>query len=146
MNVLWSFLTKVKCSLIFNQDLGKTIQLIFAWFIWLTKYSTVSNDFNKPLKSIWYYRSKLQKLPSLGFSYEGIDRFRPYLLSRKFSETSELRCRVPEGSILGRLLFLLYFNDMPQAVDCDLFLYADGTCLLYQHKDLDRMSKELKYS
>ena len=32
---------------------------------------------------------------------------------------------------------------MPQAVDCDLFLYADDTCLLYQHKDLDRINKEL---
>ena len=91
MNVLWSFLTKIKCSSIFNQDLGKTIQLIFAWFIWLTKYSTDSNDFNRPLKSIWYYRSKLQKLPSFWFSYEGIDRFRPYLLSRKFSENCRIK-------------------------------------------------------
>ena len=32
---------------------------------------------------------------------------------------------------------------MPQAVDCDLFLYADDTCLLYQHKDLDRINNEL---
>ena len=34
---------------------------------------------------------------------------------------------------------------MPHAVDCDLFLYADDTCLLYQHKDLDQTSKELKF-
>ena len=34
-------------------------------------------------------------------------------------------------------------NDMPQAKDCDLFLYADDTCLLYQHKDLDQINKEL---
>ena len=33
-------------------------------------------------------------------------------------------------------LFLLYINDMPQTVDCDLFLYADGICLLFQHKGL----------
>ena len=32
---------------------------------------------------------------------------------------------------------------MLQAVDCDLFLYADDTCLLYQHKDLDPINKEL---
>ena len=32
---------------------------------------------------------------------------------------------------------------MPQVEDCDLFLYADDTCLLYQHKDLDQINKEL---
>ena len=32
---------------------------------------------------------------------------------------------------------------MPQAVDCDLFLHADNTYLLYQHKNLDQINKEL---
>ena len=32
---------------------------------------------------------------------------------------------------------------MPQAVDCDLFLYADDTCLLIQRKDLERIKEEL---
>ena len=32
---------------------------------------------------------------------------------------------------------------MPHAVDCDLFLYADDTCLLFQHKDLERIKEEL---
>ena len=32
---------------------------------------------------------------------------------------------------------------MPQAVDCDLFLYAADTCLLFQHRDLERVKEEL---
>ena len=32
---------------------------------------------------------------------------------------------------------------MSQAVDCDLFLYADDTCLLFQHKDHDQIKEEL---
>ena len=32
---------------------------------------------------------------------------------------------------------------LPQAVDCDLFLYADDTCLLFQHKDIERIKEEL---
>ena len=93
----------------------------------------------------------LLKMPSLGFSREVIDWYKSYLSSRKFhvnfhdkfSTSSDLRCGVPQGSILGPLLFLLYINDMPQAVDCDLFLYADVTCLLFQHKDLERIKEEL---
>ena len=87
----------------------------------------------------------------LGFSRKIIDWHKSYLSSRKFhvnvhdkfSTSADLRCGVPQGSILGPLLFLLYINDMPQAVDCDLFLYADDTCLLFQHKDLERIKEEL---
>ena len=32
---------------------------------------------------------------------------------------------------------------MPQAVDCDLFLYADDACLLFQHNDPERIKEEL---
>ena len=93
----------------------------------------------------------LLKMPSLGFSREVIDWYKSYLSSRKFhvnvhdkfSTSADLRCGVPQKSILGPLLFLLYINDMPQAVDCDLFLYADDTCLLFQHKDLERIKEEL---
>ena len=93
----------------------------------------------------------MQKLPSLGFSNEAIDWFRSYLRRRKFhvnvhdkfSTTAELRYGVLQGSILGLLLFLLHINNMPQAVDCDLFVCADGTCLPYQHEDLDQINKEL---
>ena len=38
--------------------------------------------------------------------------------------------QIQEGSILGPLLFLLYVNDMPQAVNSELLLYADDTCLI----------------
>ena len=88
----------------------------------------------------------LLKMPSLGFSREVIDRYKSYLSKEKFhanvhdkfSTSTNLRCGVPQGSILGPFLFLLYVNDLPQAVDCDLFLYADDTCLLFQHNDLER--------
>ena len=40
-------------------------------------------------------------------------------------------------------LFLLYINDTPQAVNCDVFLYADDACLLFQHKDLERVKEKL---
>ena len=39
--------------------------------------------------------------------------------------------------------FLLYVNDMPQAVDCELFLYTDDSCLLYQHRDAKAIDTKL---
>ena len=75
--------------------------------------------------------------------------FRSYLSSRKFHVNvndnvhADLRCGVPQESILGPMLFLLYTHDMPQAVHCDLFPYVDDTCSLHQHKDLERLKVEL---
>ena len=48
------------------------------------------------------------------------------------SNPGYLTCGVPQGPILGALLFLLYVNDMPQSVNCDLYLYADDSCLVIQ--------------
>ena len=93
----------------------------------------------------------LLKMSSLGFAREVIDWYKLYLSSMKvyvnvheiFSNSADLRCGVQQGSILGPLLFLLCINDMPQSIDCDLFLYADDACLLFQHKDLERIKEEL---
>ena len=64
-------------------------------------------------------------------------------LENSFSEVSSISCGVPQGSILGPLLFLIYVNDMPMAVKCDLFLYADDNCLVFQSKNVEDIEKQL---
>ena len=94
----------------------------------------------------------LNKMEYFGFSKEVIQWFKSYLSNRKFkvhikktfSEPGNLLCGVPQGSILGPLLFLLYINDLPQAVDCELLLYADDTCLIFQHKEIHEIETVLK--
>ena len=61
----------------------------------------------------------------------------------KLSDFGKISYGVPQGSILGPLLFLIYVNDMPQAVKPNLLLYADDSCLMYQHKDIAIIEKIL---
>ena len=94
---------------------------------------------------------RLKKLSIIGFSDHTIKWFQSYLSNRtfmvnlenSFSEISSISCSVPQGSILGPFLFLLYVNDMPMAVKCDLFLYADDTCLVFQRKNVKDIEKQL---
>ena len=46
-------------------------------------------------------------------------------------------------TILGPLLFLFYINDMPQSLNCELLLYADDTCLIFQHNDIKESENQL---
>ena len=72
-----------------------------------------------------------------------LDWFSSYLCNRKqfvtinntYSDFGSVTCGVPQGSILGPLLFLCYINDMPISVTCRLLLYADDSALLVRGKN-----------
>ena len=93
----------------------------------------------------------IKKLTYIGFSKNYIAWFKSYITNRSFivnvendySDPGQLLCGVPQGSILGPLLFLLYVNDMPQAISCDLLLYADDSVLIFSHKDIDVINQQL---
>lgn len=46
--------------------------------------------------------------------------------ARYFSNLLDVSSRVPQGSILNRLIFLNYINDLPKAIDQELILFSDG--------------------
>ena len=105
-------------------------------------------DFRKAFNTI-DHNILLKKLS--GFSNHTICWFKSYLSNRLFrvnlencySDPSNITCGVPQGSILGPLLFLIYVNDMPQAVKSNLFLCAEDSCLVFQGKDVIKIKKQL---
>ena len=92
----------------------------------------------------------LKKVGAIGFSNHTIGWFKSYLSNRLFrvnlrncySDPSNITCGVPQGSILGPLLFLIYVNDMPQAVKSNLSLYADDSSLIFQGNDVINIEKQ----
>ena len=92
-----------------------------------------------------------KKMKYLGFSKNVSAWFKSYFCKRKFkisintsySSPSNLLCGLPRGSALAPLLFLLYINDLPQAVVSDSLLYANDTCIVFQHKSVIEIEKQL---
>ena len=60
------------------------------------------------------------------------------------SELRDIKHGVPQGSVLGPLLFILYINDMQNAlVYSGSFIFADDTALVYSNRDLKNVRKRV---
>ena len=86
----------------------------------------------------------LQKLSKYGVCQKSLKWFQSYISGRTqkvqlpcgtTSKELEVTTGVPQGSILGPLLFIIYLNDLPEAVPLlKIILFADDTSCLYSSK------------
>ncbi len=91
----------------------------------------------------------LKKLERYGIRGIPLNLLKSYLINRKHltsldgidSDVRILNIGVPQGSILGPLLFLLFINDLPNVTKFNVKLFADDTFLSMQGSDLKALER-----
>lgn len=89
----------------------------------------------------------LRKLNNYGIRGIAYDWFKSYLSDRqqfveidgKISQRVPIQIGVPQGSILGPLLYLLYVNDIGNSCSGNILSFADDTTLYMSHSDLNEL-------
>ena len=103
----------------------------------------VALDISKAFDRVWH-AGLLHKTKSYGISGQIFGLISSFLSNRqlqvvlegKSSQEYPVNAGVPQGSILGPALFLLYINDLPDEVICDIVIYADDATLYSKASDL----------
>ncbi|MCG8096816.1 MAG: hypothetical protein JAZ17_24870 [Candidatus Thiodiazotropha endolucinida] len=104
-------------------DNGKEVRVVFC-------------DIKKAFDRVWH-AGLLHKLRACGVSGSLLDWFRNYLSDRRQrvvlpganSDWAYIRAGVPQGSVLGPLLFLIFINDIVIEINSNIRLFADDTSL-----------------
>ena len=135
-------------EILMNMDKGEVTGSVF---IDLAKaFDTVDHDI------------LISKLKNYGVCVESLQWFENYFSGRfkqlvcidsQSSEELEITSGVPQGSIVGPLLFIVYINDLPRSLKhCSVNMYADDTAIylgsqtvdtlnIYLNQDLERFSR-----
>lgn len=110
-------------EIVSNMDQGKELRFIFC-------------DISKAFDRVWH-KGLLHKLQMYGINGNLLLWFDNYLSDRLQRVTTEgyysqfkvVNAGVPQGSVLGPLLFLLYINDITDNLSTNIKLFADDTSL-----------------
>ena len=118
-NQLLYFVHQIYCAF----EAGKEVRIVFL-------------DISKAFDKVWH-AGLLKKLEALGIRNPLLQWFKSYLQDRtqrvviegQSSDWRSVNSGVPQGSVLGPLLFLIYINDITDDPESCPFIFADDTAL-----------------
>ena len=117
---------------------GKEIRIVFL-------------DISKAFDRVWH-AGLLHKLQAFGIKGKLLAWFTDYLRDRRqrvviegqASEWADLKAGVPQGAVLGPLLFLVFINDIVYIVThCKIRLFADDTCLFVEVDNREEAAQQI---
>ena len=107
-------------------------------------------DISKAFDRVWH-RGLIYKLQCIGIRGSLLGWFTDYINERKqavvikgkISSYRSVSAGVPQGSVLGPLLFLIYINDIGKSIDSTVKLFADDTSMYLALEDAIERSRVL---
>ena len=107
-------------------------------------------DLSKAFDKVWH-DGIIFKLKAYGVEGELLSLLKNYLENREqrvvlngqTSEWRKIMSGIPQGSVLGPLLFLIYINDLPDGINSLCKIFADDTSLFSKVSDINKSASNL---
>ena len=104
-------------------------------------------DISKAFDSVWH-DGLIYKLKKIGIEGDMIGIIHSFLSNRmqrvtidgKYSQWTNIEAGVPQGSLLGPILFLVFINDIVEVVESDIRIFADDTFI---YRKIDQLSTQI---